>query len=124
MVATRLRCEACGTAVEGRFDLGLASLGGEDQAFARAFLLARGNLRELERTLGLGYAALRGRLDAVVARLERSLADEAVRSGSGASVDAGPHAVLDALEAGEIDAAEATRRLSELDGGDDDRSWR
>lgn len=113
LVATRLRCEACDTAVEGRFPLGLTGLTGDEQAFARAFLLARGNLRELERTLGMGYAALRGRLDALVSRLEAVLTGETDMQGTedGERETGGSWAVLEALEAGEIDPAEAVRRL-------------
>jgi hypothetical protein len=111
---TRLRCGECGTAVEGEFDLGLAALSGEEGGFARAFLLARGNLRELERTLGLSYAALRGRLDALVGHLEGQVAQalgespRACAGGPGAQRDV--MAILDRLEAGEIDADEAARR--------------
>jgi hypothetical protein len=115
---TRLRCGRCGTAVEGDFDLGLGSLSGEEGSFARAFLLARGNLRELERTLGLSYAALRGRLDTLVTHLEgqitRSLGEEPEGAGQGegqtGSMATVP-GILDRLEAGEIGADEAVRLL-------------
>ena len=116
--ATRLHCEGCGTAIEGEFDLGLGGLGSEDGQFARAFLLARGNLRELERSLGLSYAALRGRLDALVTHLEAQLAQafgdapQGTRTGASApSAATDVHLVLDRLEAGEIEPAEAARLL-------------
>jgi hypothetical protein len=109
----RLVCERCGTAVEGRFEAGLGRLEPDDQRFAHAFLLARGNLRELERTLGLSYAALRGRLDTLVARLEADLAQAApaLDADTAPAPARGVAAVLDALERGEIDATEAARRL-------------
>lgn len=117
--ATRLRCGRCGTAVEGDFDLGLGALGREDGRFARAFLLARGNLRELERSLGLSYAALRGRLDALVTHLEGQLGSTLGEAGGEAGHGGVPVgrpggdvvAVLDRLEAGEIDAQTAARLL-------------
>lgn len=123
--ATRLSCARCGTAVEGEFDLGLGALGREDGRFARAFLLARGNLRELERSLGLSYAALRGRLDALVSHLESQLGQalgEAETRGQAAVLggsrgDGQVRQVLDRLEAGEIDAAEAARLLRTAAGG-------
>lgn len=115
LLAVRLRCGRCGTAIEGEFDLGLGALGADDASFARAFLLARGNLRELERTFGLSYAALRGRLDALVGHLEGEIA-EALTDGEHAPARPGAAledigGVLDRLEGGEIDAAEAARRL-------------
>jgi len=114
--AVRLQCERCGTAVEGSFSLGLRALGPDDQAFARAFLLARGNLRALERSFGLSYAALRGRLDGLV----RSLRDDP-EDPDGDEVATPPvvdpvDEVLRALEAGELAPDEAARRLREVGG--------
>lgn len=114
--ATRLVCRRCGTAVESVFNLGLAALDRDDDQFARAFLLARGNLRELERSLGLSYAALRGRLDALVTHLEGQIAEALSTERPQAAPEearGGVQTILDRLEAGEIDAATAARWLRE-----------
>lgn len=74
--AERLRCPSCRTALEGEFALcSFCSLNAEQREFAELFIAARGNLREMERMLGLSYPAIRSRLESVIEalgyRLER-----------------------------------------------------
>lgn len=115
----RLECPACHTAVEGEFPFDFLALRPEEAIFARAFLLARGNLRELERTLGLSYTALRGRLDAVTERLNARAQPTGPDSRAGASPSSGEadrssaktESVLTALETGSITVEEALRAL-------------
>lgn len=66
---TRLRCTRCETEVHGVFDPVLTGLSLPQQAFAAHFLRTRGNLKELERELGMGYQTLRSQLDEIVAAL-------------------------------------------------------
>jgi hypothetical protein len=103
MVVRRLECTHCGTAIEGRFSFPFAGLDDDDLAFAERFVRARGNLKELERTLGLSYPSLRTRLDALVEKLggEPPPPEENRR-----------REVLELLARGEIDVAEAVRRLT------------
>ncbi|HEY3247620.1 MAG TPA: DUF2089 domain-containing protein [bacterium] len=107
--AVKLQCTSCGTVVEGHFDLSKFSrLEPEQLAFLELFLKARGNLKEVERELGLSYPTIRSRLEGVLAAL-----------GFAASPDRRGDAVrrrreiLDALDAGKIDAGEALRLLRE-----------
>lgn len=98
--------------VEGRFaPLPYAALNADQAAFLEVFLRARGNLREVERVLGLSYPTVRGRLDAVLAVLglggEESAGGGLVEHDGGA----GRREVLAALQRGEISAAEAVSRL-------------
>lgn len=66
----RLRCTSCGTAVEGRFSVSrLATLPDEQIAFVEVFLKCRGNIKEVERELGISYPTVRSRLDKVIALL-------------------------------------------------------
>lgn len=126
MVVRRLECLRCDTVVEGRFPFEFLALEPEEATFAKAFLLARGNLRELERTLGLSYATLRTRLDAVTQRLERAvtrvsgvdLANVSPRPVGNATPPLGSRAaspavsgILEALEAGSIGVGEALERI-------------
>ena len=67
---SRLECGSCGTRIEGSFSLGrFHSLSVEQLDFLEAFIRARGNLRDLERELGVSYPTIRSRLDAVIRAL-------------------------------------------------------
>ncbi|MEW6048078.1 MAG: DUF2089 domain-containing protein [Bacillota bacterium] len=128
----RLRCPRCGTALEGRFELcSFCALTSEQRQFAELFIVARGNLREMERMLGLSYPAIRARLESIIEalghRLDRGVPDMAEReatAGATAStapgsrpVPGGPvpaaerRAILEALERGEISPEQAVERL-------------
>jgi hypothetical protein len=64
---TRLHCNTCGTTIEGEFNVGrFARLGREQMALLETFLRSRGNLRELERELGLSYPTVRGRVETLL----------------------------------------------------------
>ena len=63
----RLVCSACGTTVEGDFELpDLAKLPPEHQEFVKVFLLPRGNISEVERLLDVSCPTVRNPLDAVL----------------------------------------------------------
>jgi hypothetical protein len=84
----RLQCTSCGTAVEGHFELSKFNrLDPEQLAFLELFLRARGNIKEVERELGLSYPTVRARL----VRKRRE--------------------ILDALDAGKLTAEDALRML-------------
>jgi hypothetical protein len=67
---TRLHCSTCGTTIEGDFNVGrFARLTREQMALLETFLRSRGNLRELERELGLSYPTVRNRVEALLKAL-------------------------------------------------------
>jgi len=104
----RLQCTSCGTAVEGHFDLSKFNrLDPEQLAFLELFLKARGNIKEVERELGLSYPTVRSRLDALLARL-----GYAVEPDRRAELTK-RREILDALDAGKISAEDALRLLRE-----------
>jgi hypothetical protein len=75
LTITRLQCRSCGTALEGEFGVGrFGRLEREQLAFLESFLRSRGNLKEMERELGISYPTVRGRLEALLRSL--GLADE------------------------------------------------
>jgi hypothetical protein len=79
LAVTRLHCDTCGTSLEGEFSVGRFSrLSREQMAILESFLRSRGNLREMERELGLSYPTVRSRVDALV---------RALGLGDGARVD-------------------------------------
>jgi len=80
LTIARLHCRSCGTALEGEFGVGrFGRLDREQMSLLESFLRSRGNLKEMERELGISYPTVRGRVDALIRSL--GLAD-------GAGVDA------------------------------------
>jgi hypothetical protein len=113
LVITTLQCQGCETEIRGMFKNSVfCSLSPEDQAFAEMFIRLRGNVKEMERELGVAYNAVRNQLD----RLIRNLGSEQVAErppvpeNPGIQVDR--RAILDRLEQGEISADEAVELLS------------
>lgn len=67
LMISRLHCDSCGTALEGEFGVGrFGRLSREQLALLESFLRARGNLKEMERELGISYPTVRSRVDALV----------------------------------------------------------
>ncbi len=111
---TRLSCGSCETEITGRFAATVFDrLSPGSLAFAEAFLRARGNVKEMERELGVPYAAVRNRLDEVVAELGFERRGEA-QAPAPPSEDGGRRGVLERLERGEIDAETAVTMLEQL----------
>ncbi len=64
-----LYCPRCELLLRGRFDRGaepLARLDPEQLAFLRLFVTSRGNLSDVERTLGVSYPTVRAKLDDLI----------------------------------------------------------
>ena len=76
LTIARLHCRSCGTALEGEFGVGrFGRLDREQMSLLESFLRSRGNLKEMERELGISYPTVRGRVDALIRSL--GLADGA-----------------------------------------------
>jgi hypothetical protein len=70
LAVTRLHCSSCGTTLEGDFSVGrFGRLNREQLALLESFLRSRGNLREMERELGISYPTVRSRVEALVRAL-------------------------------------------------------
>lgn len=109
---TRLQCASCGTGLEGRFSVGRFSRLHRDQmALLESFLRARGNLRELERELGISYPTVRNRIEALLRAL--GLGDGAAPPTDDAEASAPGHrrSVLERLARREITAEQAAAEL-------------
>jgi hypothetical protein len=104
LTLTGLSCTRCGTELTGSFETCVfCSLGDEDRALLDLFLRSRGNMKEVERVLGVSYPTARGRVDALIDRLElRSPERERL-------------ATLEALARGEIDVDAALAALGDAD---------
>ena len=67
---SRLRCTTCGTAIEGQFSVGrFGRLSREQMYLLESFLRARGNVRDMERELGISYPTVRNRVEGLVRAL-------------------------------------------------------
>ena len=70
LAVTRLRCGDCGTTIEGEFSVGrFGRLTREQLQVLESFLRSRGNLRDMERELGISYPTVRARVEALVRAL-------------------------------------------------------
>jgi hypothetical protein len=129
---TRLHCRSCGTALEGEFGVGrFGRLSREQLSLLESFLRSRGNLKEMERELGISYPTVRGRVDALVRALGLADGDEADEleieeddeDEDEPMADAGPdmaaerRSILERLSRREIAADEAAAALRELGEG-------
>src|SRR6266508_992575 len=79
LAITRLHCRTCGTSLEGEFGVGrFGRLSREQLALLESFLRSRGNLKDLERELGISYPTVRGRVEALLRALGLADGDEPV----------------------------------------------
>ena len=122
---TRLHCRSCGTTLEGEFSVGrFGRLNREQLALLESFLRSRGNLREMERELGISYPTVRSRVEALVRALgfgpradAEPGADEPVLDGDPSTVTDNTAArkdVLERLARHEIGAEEAAATIRDL----------
>lgn len=114
MTITRLRCPHCSTVVEGSFVMDKFSrLSPEQLQFVETFLKVRGNIKEMERELGISYPTVRARLDAILAALGYRVEPEEAQEISQVRQRRRKE-ILDALSSGEITSEEALKRLRSL----------
>ena len=104
---TRLGCGSCGSELAGVFAVcEYCSLDDADRDMLRVFLTSRGNMREVEKHLGVSYPTARLRFGELLQRL-------------GMSGDAPPapltrDQILSEVASGALHPAEAQRLLEEL----------
>lgn len=114
LLVTRLTCPQCGTEVTGSFPPDLFSrLPPNDFDFLVLFVKSRGNVKEMERELGISYWTIRSRLNEIVVKLGlESPAPPA--AGAPANAAARRQQILEQLNAGLLTVSEAAARLEEL----------
>ena len=129
LTITRLHCRSCGTALEGEFGVGrFGRLDREQMSLLESFLRSRGNLKEMERELGISYPTVRGRVDSLVRALGLADgvpledapdmdADDAAVAAATADVNAERRSILERLARKELDAEEAAAALRALGAG-------
>ena len=76
LITTRLGCRGCGSELAGEFGhCDFCALDERESELLRVFLASRGNLREVEKHLGVSYPTARARFTALLTKL--GLAGEA-----------------------------------------------
>ncbi len=107
---SRLTCKNCSTQIEGNFSsCKFCQLPIEQIEFVEVFIKCRGNIKDVEKELGISYPTVRGRLDAVIQALgfDVEKTDREAESKRRSEV-------LAALERGEISSQEAAQQLKKL----------
>jgi hypothetical protein len=106
LLATRLVCRNCGTALEGRFTMGrLFQLTPEQLHFVEVFLRCEGKINRVQEELGISYPTVRSRLVEVIQALGYEAGDEREVEGERRQE------ILEQLARREISSEEAFRLL-------------
>lgn len=102
---TELTCKKCDTKISGEFEMcKFCRLDKEKKYFAEVFIKNRGNIKEIEKELGISYPTVRKLLDEVISSL-------------GYSTQSSPNEyekseILQKLSNGEITSEEALKMLN------------
>jgi hypothetical protein len=107
-----MSCSQCDTAITGHFETTIfARLSPESLAFIELFVRHRGNIKEMERELGLPYNAVRNRLDEVIGELGFDKPATLPPRGTDQRSKGHHKTILARLEKGEITPAQAVAQL-------------
>jgi hypothetical protein len=101
---TALSCRGCQSTLQGSFELcKFCKLTEEQKSFALIFIKNRGNIKEIEKEMGISYPTVRNKLDDVVEALGYSSEKRVVPDKTD---------ILKQLSEGTISKEEALKRLS------------
>lgn len=104
---TKISCSSCGINIEGHFELcKFCRLTSEQKQFIDIFIKCRGNIKEVEKELGISYPTVKNRLEDVAAAL--GYRNEQETRSNGKKKD-----ILERLNSGEISVDEALNLLKD-----------
>jgi hypothetical protein len=111
---TKLGCPKCSTAIEGDFQpCEFCRLPEDDLEFVKVFVKCRGNIKDVEKELGISYPTVRGKLDSVIRGLGYDVpAKETIQVSE--MKETAKSEILDMLSKGEITAKEAAEKIRNL----------
>jgi len=101
---TRYHCPECDITIEGEFSISeFSALTGEQQEFVKTFICCQGNIKEVEKVLGISYPTVKNKLNLVSEVLcpAKKKSEKRINSED----------VLSALESGDISVTEAVKKL-------------
>ena len=105
LLISKLKCPKCSTIIENNFEMSkFEYLTLEQLKFIEVFLKNRGNIKDVEKELGISYPTVRAKLDEVIAALGYNVAQD---------VKVDKKKVVDMLDKGQISADEAIKMLNE-----------
>ena len=74
---THFECSKCSAKFEGQFSMPrLARLAPEERQFVELFLLAGGNIKKMEKALGISYPTVKSKLEKIVSTIGQQIAQE------------------------------------------------
>lgn len=110
-------CTACDVTIRGHFPMvsrgPFARLTDDQLAFLHLFVTSRGNMSDVERSLGVSYPTVRAKLDDLIAALTDEVPEQPAPAATGLSRDE----VFDRVSRGEITVDDAMAMLDELSPG-------
>lgn len=110
MQVVKLHCDNCKTEISGDFELDKFShLSKEEKYFVEVFIKKRGNIKEIEKELGISYPTVRRNLDQVIEALGYTPEEE------GENRENEKTRILDQLAKGEISSDQAMDLLDKFD---------
>jgi len=79
--AVKLKCDTCSTVIENSFDFPkLMQLSKEQMDFVEVFIKSRGNIKDVEKELGISYPTVRAKLDQVIDLLQEGSGSKLTRA--------------------------------------------
>lgn len=104
-----LSCPECNTVIRGSWEASpFSRLSSEQQTFLALFVRSRGNLSDVERTLGVSYPTVRAKLEEIISALDEPAPEPAtVNEPEPGSRDA----LLRAIARGQVPVEEGMKRL-------------
>jgi len=112
---TEIQCPSCHTKLSGHFELcKFCKLPPEQRAFAEVFIKNRGNIREVEKELGISYPTVRGRLEGLIKALGYAVSPDEDETRLETTRANQRKDILDKLAKGTVSAQEAARLLKNL----------
>lgn len=112
---TKLACPRCATTIEGAYEPSAFNRLDEDEMnFLQVFIACRGNIKDVEKVLGISYPTVRSKLDNIIALLDYQLPTPRPSKEDLEAKKTAKAAILEELSAGTISAAEAKAALENL----------
>lgn len=100
----KLSCDNCHTTIENDFALSrFTTLDSDELAFIETFLLSRGNIKEVEKELGVSYPTVRSKLNSIIASLGHDTSKH--------DHETDEKSIISQLEKGEMSADDAVQAL-------------
>lgn len=113
---TKLGCPKCATTIEGIYEpCEFCRMEKDELEFVKVFISCRGNIKDVEKVLGISYPTVRSKLDAIIESLgyvlpTPKLTKEEVQAKARAKTE-----IIEQLSQGLLTPAEAKEALNNLE---------